>query len=113
MYAIVETGGKQYRVQPGDTIAVEKLPDEAGASLELGRVLLVGGEGETRVGAPHVAGARVRAEVVEHGRDDKVVVFRYKAKSRYRRKTGHRQHLTRLRITDIVLDQEQETPHGA
>jgi large subunit ribosomal protein L21 len=103
MYAIVETGGKQYRVQPGDTIAVERLTGEPGDTLDLGRVLLVSGEGETHVGAPEVADAIVRAEVVEHGRGEKIIVFRYKSKVRYRRKTGHRQALTRLRITDILL----------
>jgi large subunit ribosomal protein L21 len=104
MYAIVETGGKQYRVQPGDTIAVEQLPDDAGSSLALDRVLLVGGDGATTVGTPLVPGAVVQAEVLGHGKDDKVVVFRYKSKVRYRRKTGHRQRLTRLRITNIVTD---------
>jgi large subunit ribosomal protein L21 len=105
MYAIVETGGKQYRVKPGDTIAVERVAGEPGEVLDLGRVLLVAGDGDTaRVGSPGVAGAVVRAEVVEHARGEKIVVFRYKSKVRYRRKTGHRQALTRLRITDIVLD---------
>src|SRR4051794_22150488 len=105
MYAIVETGGKQYRVQPGDTIAVERLTGEPGETLDLGRVLLVaGGEGGTHVGAPEVADAIVRAEVVEHGRGEKIIVFRYKSKVRYRRKTGHRQALTRLRIMDILVD---------
>jgi large subunit ribosomal protein L21 len=107
MYAIVETGGKQYRVQPGDTIAVERLAGEPGETLDLDRVLLIGGDGErARVGAPGVAGAVVRAEVVEHARGEKVIVFRYKSKVRYRRKTGHRQSLTRLRITDILVDGE-------
>jgi len=105
MYAIVETGGKQYRVKPGDTIAVERIAGEPGQVLDLGRVLLVIGNGEgARVGSPGVEGAVVRAEVVEHGRAEKIVVFRYKSKVRYRRKTGHRQALTRLLITDIVLD---------
>jgi len=106
MYAIVETGGKQYRVKPGDTIAVERLSGEPGEEFELGRVLLVAGNGDssTRVGSPAVAGAVVRAEVVEHGRGEKIIVFRYKSKVRYRRKTGHRQSLTRVRITDILLD---------
>jgi large subunit ribosomal protein L21 len=106
MYAIVETGGKQYRVKAGDTIAVERLSGEPGETLDLGRVLLVAGDGdgETRVGTPGIDGAIVRAEVVEHGRGEKIVVFRYKSKVRYRRKTGHRQALTRVRITDILLD---------
>src|SRR2546430_17087115 len=111
MYAIVETGGKQYRVQPGDTIAVERLPGEPGETLDLDRVLLIGGDGErARVGAPGVAGAVVRAEVVEHARGEKIIVFRYKSKVRYRRKTGHRQSLTRLRITDILVDGESSLP---
>jgi large subunit ribosomal protein L21 len=105
MYAIVETGGKQYRVKPGDTVAVERLTGEPGESLDLDRVLLVAGNGdEPRVGSPGVDGAIVRAEVVEHIRGEKIIIFRYKSKVRYRRKTGHRQSLTRLRITDILLD---------
>jgi large subunit ribosomal protein L21 len=105
MYAIVETGGKQYRVKPGDTIAVERITGAPGDILDLGRVLLVGGNGDgTRVGLPGVDGAVVRAEVVEHARGEKIIVFRYKSKVRYRRKTGHRQALTRLRITDILVD---------
>src|SRR5438128_12357967 len=106
MYAIVETGGKQYRVKPGDTIAVERIAGEPGEVLDLGRVLLVAGNGDAaaRIGSPGVEGAVVRAEVVEHARGEKIVVFRYKSKVRYRRKTGHRQALTRLRITDILLD---------
>ncbi len=92
MYAIVETGGKQYRVKPGDTIAVERLTGEPGEVLDLGRVLLVAGNGDTpRIGSPGVEGAVVRAEVVEHARGEKIIVFRYKSKVRYRRKTGHRQ----------------------
>jgi large subunit ribosomal protein L21 len=105
MYAIIETGGKQYRVKPGDTIAVERVAGEPGEVLDLSRVLLLGGGGDgTRVGEPGVAGAIVRAEVVEHARGEKIIVFRYKSKVRYRRKTGHRQALTRLRITDILVD---------
>jgi large subunit ribosomal protein L21 len=108
MYAIVETGGKQYRVKPGDTIAVERIAGDPGDVLDLGRVLLVAGNGDesARVGSPGVEGAIVRAEVVEQGRGEKIVIFRYKSKVRYRRKTGHRQALTRLRITDILLDGE-------
>jgi large subunit ribosomal protein L21 len=105
MYAIVETGGKQYRVKPGDTVAVERLAGEPGESLDLDRVLLVAGNGDQpRIGSPGIDGAIVRAEVVEHIRGEKIIVFRYKSKVRYRRKTGHRQSLTRLRITDILLD---------
>lgn len=111
MYAIVETGGKQYRVRPGDTIAVERLNGAPGETLDLERVLLLGGDGaETRVGAPGVVGAVVRAEVVAQAVGEKIIVFRYKSKVRYRRKTGHRQRLTRLRITDILLDGASTTP---
>ena len=112
MYAIVETGGKQYRVKPGDTVAVEKLSGEPGEILDLDRVLLIAGngDGETRVGSPGVAGAVVRAEVLAHFRGEKIIIFRYKSKVRYRRKTGHRQSLTRLRITDILLDGASSLP---
>jgi large subunit ribosomal protein L21 len=113
MYAIVETGGKQYRVKPGDTIAVERLSGEPGEVLDLGRVLLLANVGETRVGSPALDSAIVRAEVVEHARGEKIVVFRYKSKVRYRRKTGHRQSLTRLRITDILLDGSSAAGAGA
>ena len=107
MYAIVETGGKQYRVKPGDTVAVERLSGEPGETLDLARVLMIAGSGDSpRVGTPGVDGAVVRAEVLEHFRGEKIVVFRYKSKVRYRRKTGHRQSLTRLRITDILVDGE-------
>lgn len=113
MYAIVETGGKQYRVQPGDTLAVERLAGEPGETLDLERVLLVGGgESQPRVGAPGIDGAIVRAEVVDHIRGEKIIVFRYKSKVRYRRKTGHRQALTRLRITDILLDGDSTLSHA-
>ena len=114
MYAILETGGKQYRVQPGDTISVERLSAEPGETLELGSVLLLAGDGEpARVGTPSVPGAVVRAEVVEHARGDKIIVFRFKSKVRYRRKTGHRQALTRLRITDILLDGQSTAGRAA
>ncbi len=102
MYAILETGGKQYKVQPGDVIEVERLDGEVGSRVELGRVLLMAGDGAPTIGAPVVDGARVVAEVVEQGKADKIIVFKYKNKTRYRRKTGHRQVLTRLRITDIL-----------
>src|SRR3954469_23021809 len=113
MYAIVETGGKQYRVRPGDTVAVERLATEPGETLDLERVLLVGGNGDApRIGTPGVSGAVVRAEVVEHIRGEKIIVFRYKSKVRYRRKTGHRQALTRLRIMDILLDGKSSAPRA-
>ena len=104
MYAVIETGGKQYRVSVGQTIDVELLPVEAGGDIELDRVLMVGGEGaDVRVGTPVVEGARVVATVAEHHRGEKLIIFKMRAKKRYRRKTGHRQELTRLTIKDIVV----------
>jgi len=100
-YAIIETGGKQYRVSVGDRLSVEKLDLDAGSSLTFDRVLLVGGDGNTRVGTPTVDGASVTATVEETYRGDKIVVFKFKAKKGYRRRSGHRQSLTRLAITGI------------
>lgn len=100
-YAIIETGGKQYRVTVGDTLSVEKLPVEAGSDITFDRVLMVGGDGSPRVGTPLVAGATVQAQVAEQYRGPKIVVFKYKPKKRYRRRTGHRQSLTRVAITAI------------
>jgi large subunit ribosomal protein L21 len=100
-YAIIETGGKQYRVSVGDTLSVEKLDHEVGTDITFDRVLLVGGDGSTRVGTPVVAGATVAATVADQYRGEKLVIFKYKPKKRYRRKTGHRQSLTRLAITAI------------
>ena len=102
MYAIVNTGGKQYRMQPGDTVRVEYLPGDQGDLIELDDVrLLSDDDGDVTVGAPTVEGAKVTAEVVQQGRGKKVIVFKYKAKTRYRRKNGHRQNFTELRVTDI------------
>jgi large subunit ribosomal protein L21 len=103
VYAVVETGGKQYRVAVGQTIDVEKLDGEDGAEVTLDRVLLVANDGAISVGAPVVEGARVLATVERQFKDDKVIVFKFKAKKRYRRKRGHRQPLTRLAIKEIVV----------
>ena len=103
MYAIVETGGKQYRVQKGQIIDVARLPAEVGEEVELDQVLLVADDGETKVGQPTVEGAKVRATVLRQDRARKVIVFKFKPKERYRRKAGHRQHFTRLRIEEIVV----------
>ena len=100
-YAIIETGGKQYRVRVGDRISVERLSDDDGTDITIDRVLLVGGDGQTRVGTPTVAGASVAARVDDHFRGEKIVVFKYKPKKRYRRRIGHRQSLTHLTITAI------------
>ena len=100
-YAIVNTGGKQYRIQPGDTIRVENLPGDEGDLVELEDVRMVSDEGEVTLGSPTVAGAKVTAEILGRGKAKKIIVFKYKAKTRYRRKNGHRQQYTELRITDI------------
>lgn len=101
MFAIVRTGGKQYRVEPGQTILVERLPFEPGQRIELDQVLMVSGAEGTRVGSPVVPEARVRATVLAHERGPKIVVFKYKPKKRYRVRSGHRQELTRLLIEAI------------
>ncbi|HEU5328030.1 MAG: 50S ribosomal protein L21 [Thermomicrobiales bacterium] len=104
MYAVVETGSKQYRVSVGQTIDVERLAAEAGSDIALDHVLLVGGDdAELRIGTPMVEGAKVVATVAEHHRGEKLIAFKMKAKKRYRRKIGHRQELTRLTIKEIVL----------
>jgi large subunit ribosomal protein L21 len=102
MYAVVQTGGKQYKVEPGATLQVEKLPAEVGATIELDRVLLIGDGDQVDVGQPTVPGARVVAEVVAQEKGKKLIIFRYKRKVRYRRKTGHRQSLTRLLVKEIA-----------
>jgi len=102
MYAIVEAQGRQFKVGPGDVIVTDKMPHEAGDQITLDRVLLVAQDnGEIQVGSPVVPGVQAIATVVEHGRHKKIIVFRYKAKSNYRRKTGHRQDFTKLRIEEI------------
>ena len=100
MYAVIKTGGKQYRMSEGSRLRVEKLPGTAGDPLELGEVLMLGGEKLT-IGKPYVAGAKVSAEIVAQGRDKKVIVFKIRRRKRYRRKNGHRQPYTELKITGI------------
>jgi large subunit ribosomal protein L21 len=101
VYAVVETGGKQYRVAEGDVLDVERLPAARGDEVTFERVLGVGREGGFVAGTPTVSGARVLARVVSQSRARKIIVYRYKAKANYRRKTGHRQPQTRVRITRI------------
>jgi large subunit ribosomal protein L21 len=101
-YAVIETGGKQYRVKVGDRLTIEKLEAEAGNDITIDRVLMIGGDGSTRIGTPVVEGASVTATVNDHGRGEKIVVFKYKAKKRYRRRTGHRQSQTYITITGIT-----------
>ena len=102
MYAIIHTGGKQYRVAKNDVIQVEKLPGAAGETIDFGEVLMLGDGAEATVGAPLVDGALVRATILEQARGPKIIVFKKKRRKNYRRKKGHRQDLTVLRITDIV-----------
>ncbi len=97
MFAVIRTGGKQYKVASGDIISVEKLEGNAGDKVELGEVLMTG----NKVGAPLVAGAKVLAEIVKQFRDEKVVIFKKRRRHNYRRKKGHRQYLTEIKITDI------------
>jgi len=101
MFAVIRTGGKQYKVANGDVIRVEKLEGEAGASITLDDVLVVSDAGNTMIGTPTVAGASVNAEVVAQDRGPKIIVFKKKRRQNYRRKNGHRQDLTILRITGI------------
>ncbi|HOA36288.1 MAG TPA: 50S ribosomal protein L21 [Bacillota bacterium] len=101
MYAIIETGGKQYRVEEGRAVRVEKLPAEKGEDVVFDRVLLYSDGTETRVGHPYVDGCRVKGKVTAQGRARKIVVFKYKAKKNYRRKQGHRQPFTEVLIEQI------------
>ncbi len=103
MYAIIATGGKQYRVQEGDTIKIEKLVAEAGQTIEFDQILAVSDENGMKVGTPTVAGAAVKATVVDHGKNKKVIIFKYKAKKDSRKKRGHRQPYTAVMINSITL----------
>ena len=102
MYAIIESGGRQYRAEEGHSFSVEKLPYEVGEQIELGNVLLLANGDEVTVGQPTVAGVSVKATVMEQYRGEKIYVWKYKPKKRYRRRQGHRQSYTRLRIDEIV-----------
>ena len=103
MYAIIRTGNKQYRAEVGKTLDVERLPQEVGDSVDLTDVLLVGDDDNTTIGQPTVEGAVVKATVVEQFRGKKVLVFKYRQRTNYRRKKGHRQYYTRLKIEDISV----------
>lgn len=102
MYAVIKTGGKQYRVAPDDIIQIEKIAGDVGQQIEFSEVLMVGGDGESTIGTPIVEGARVAAEVLEQGRGGKIIVFKKKRRKNYRRKRGHRQELTTVRILEIL-----------
>jgi large subunit ribosomal protein L21 len=101
MYAIVQTGGKQYRVSPGDTVCIEKMPVDCGNTLELSEVLMIANEGDVAIGSPMLAGAKVICTVIEQDRAKKVMSLRYKAKKNVRVKRGHRQYFTRIRVDSI------------
>jgi len=103
MYAVIQTGGKQYRVEPGKTIVVETLVGDEGAQVVFDQVLLVssGDGGNVNVGKPTVAGAKVTGQIVEQGRGDKLVVFKFRRRKNYVRRNGHRQNYTAVKIADI------------
>jgi len=102
MYAVMETGGKQYRVQAGDVFRVERLEGEAGSEVVFDKIRVVGGDNAAQFGTPLIAGAEVRAEIVSQGRANKVLVFKFKSKKNVRRLRGHRQYYTEVRIKEIV-----------
>jgi large subunit ribosomal protein L21 len=108
-YAVIKTGGKQYKVSPGDVLRVEKLDGEPGAELAFTEVLMTAHDGAVQVGTPTVTGARVRAQVVRQGRAKKILVFKKKRRKNYRRRQGHRQYETTVRVTAI----EMGASHGA
>jgi large subunit ribosomal protein L21 len=102
MYAVIETGGKQYRVAPGDTVQVETLAGEPGDAVVFNRVLTIVGDSNELVTGADLANARVRGVIAEHGRGDKVIVFKFKRKKQYKRTIGHRQNYTAVRVDEIV-----------
>ena len=102
MYAVIRTGGKQYKVAPGETLKVEQLPAEVGAEIVLDQVLLVGEGADIRLGRPTLAGAAVKATVLAHGRGEKVRIFKMRRRKHYHRHQGHRQGYTELKIDGIV-----------
>jgi len=102
MYAIIESGGKQYRAEPGRMLKLEKLEGEKGAQVELTKVLLVADGEKVKVGTPTVQGAKVVSEIVRQGRGPKIIVFKFKRRKKYRRRTGHRQAQTTVRVKEIV-----------
>ena len=103
MYAVMKSGARQYRAEVGDTIVVERLPAEVGQQVELGEVLLIAGGEQVEVGQPTVEGAKVLATVVAQEKGPKIRIFKYHPRKRYRRRAGHRQHYTRLRVDEIVV----------
>jgi len=101
-YAVIRTGGKQYRVSPGELVRIERLAGDVGTAIEFGEVLVAADDGGVRVGRPLVEGVRVRGEIIAQTRDRKVLVFKKKRRKNYRRRHGHRQYLTTVRVTEIA-----------
>lgn len=102
MYALIETGGKQYKVEEGDILSIEKLKVDQGETVSFDKVLMISDDNSVKVGKPYVDGAVVEGEVLLHGKGKKIIVFKYKAKKNYRRKQGHRQPFTQVKITKIT-----------
>ena len=102
MYAVIKTGGKQYRVTSGEQVRVESLPADVGAAVSFDQVLMVGEGDQVRVGAPLVSGAKVQATVLSHGRGEKIKIFKLRRRKHYQKSQGHRQSYTEVRIDDIV-----------
>lgn len=103
MYAVVSTGGKQYKVQEGETLSVEKLPGEEGSQISFDRVLMYSNDENLTVGKPVIENAVVSAHIIEQGKSKKILVFKYKRRKRYRRKQGHRQAFTKVKIDSIAV----------
>jgi large subunit ribosomal protein L21 len=101
-YAVIRTGGKQYRVAPGDVLRIERLAGEVGAPVEFTEVLLTADDGTVRIGTPLVEGVRVRGQILDQGRGRKILIFKKKRRKNYRRRRGHRQSITTVRVTEIA-----------
>jgi len=101
MYAVIESGGKQHRVEPGEVLKLEKLAAEAGSTVDFDKVMLIGKDEDITIGTPYVKGGKVTAEVLAHGRHDKIQVIKMKRRKNYRRQNGHRQWFTQVKIKDI------------
>ena len=101
MYAVIKSGGKQHRVEPGEVLDLEKLEAETGETISFDEVMMIGDGEDIKIGAPYVEGGKVTAEVVKHGRGDKVTIIKFHRRKHYRRQAGHRQWFTKVKITDI------------